>query len=363
MEQSEALLETNEQNKQQVENARQQLQRADQRANIALAQTQRAQSQLQQAVAARNAAQGSAAQEGGGGVAAYDAAVASAQAELRAANMEFQEARRAQMEASEQLSEAEHSLEESTRALQEVAAQLQQASQLYGVNLEKTRQLMALPHSQLASPLLQQLGMGQEKLDALRQRIAASLGITMSANGASQGGGGGGYSSPYTKTSYSQPVTYTDPQSKQRVTKMSNRTVYENRNLDPNLVVPAGTRRANGSVVKRTTTNLELMRNGNAPFIPHRLADGSTVLAQVELHHLSGEETQHGSRYFRGADVDGSMVEISHLTHDRYNRQLHMGTPSFRRGCRKEKTADGAKYDSFRRSYWRNRAKKFESTQ
>jgi hypothetical protein len=250
-------------------------------------------------------------------------------------------------------------------------------------------------------------------VDDLRRRIAASLGIAMPetsdsdgysvrarvltrsgtntlyrSRGGGGGGGGGddygyippqttgsgntgpaaagasaGYSSPYVKTNYRQPVTYTHPQTKERITKISNRTVYENRNLDPNMVIPAGTRRSNGTRLLRPTTNLELMRQGKAPFIPHTMEDGTVVLAQVELHHLTGKETQHSSRFFRdGQDLDGSMMEISHLTHDKYDRQLHLGTPSFRRGRRKEKTADGAKYNSFRRSYWKNRAKKFEET-
>ena len=256
------------------------------------------------------------------------------------------------------------------------------------MNLSRTSQLMNLPYSQLASPLLQQLGIGKGRVDDLRQRIAASLGIAMAATGGGYGGGfsggsrsvrpraagggggtvsgggtagSGGYVSQYVKTNYNQPVTYTHPQTKERITKMSNRTVYQNRNLDPNMVVPAGTRRANGTKVKKTTTNLELMRAGKAPFIPHRLADGSIVLAQVELHHMSGEETQHGSQYFRGEDIDGSMVEISHLTHDKYDRQLHLGMPSFRRGYRKQKTEDAAKYESFRKSYWRNRAAAYDA--
>ena len=383
--------------------------------NAAQAQVRYAQSQLQQAIADRNAAQQRASQEEDGYVpASYDSAVAEAEAELRAANREYQEASRELMEADRELTNAEGSLEESSRALRGVAAELQQVSDKYGIEMGKTRALMSLPHAELASPLLQQLGIGQGRVDDLRQRIAASLGIAMGGTSSGYGGGyggrgggrqravggyggasgysGGGSNTPhihtptvsaaptnsggtaavasggaanaggkYVKTTYSHPVTYTHPQTGERVTRVSNRTVYENRELDPNMIIPAGTRRSNGTVITRDTTNLELMRAGNAPFIAHRYANGTTELAQVELHHLSGEETQHGSQFFRGEDVDGSMVEISSLTHDKYSRQLHLGTPSFRRGRRKEKTEDGVKYTRFRESYWKHRAAKYDA--
>lgn len=394
LEQSEELLEINEENKERVEDARDHVRQAGNRVNAAQAQLQYAYSQLQQARAERDAAAQRASQEEDGYVSSsYDAAVSDAMAEVNAAEWEVQDARREQMEADRELRNAEGDLAESSRELRSVAEELQQVSEKYGLNLGMTSQLMNLPYSQLASPLMQQLGIGKDQVDDLRQRIATSLGIGMVATGSGYGGGFGGYSSGnrsraaggggsissggssggtsgasggsytsrYVKTSYNHPVTYTHPQTKQRITKMSNRTVYQNRDLDPNMVVPAGTRRANGTVVRRTTTNQELMRKGQAPFIPQRLSDGSTVLAQVELHHLSGEETQHGSQFFRGEDVDGSMVEISHLTHDKYDRQLHLGTPSFRKGYRKQKSEDAAKYESFRKSYWRNRAAAFDA--
>lgn len=418
MEQSERLLEFNEQNKRRLEAAQEQVRRAVNRTNAAMAQAQQSQNRLQQAVAARNAAAQRTDSEGNKpDLSSYDAAVDRAREELRVANQELQESRRKLLEAKELQEGAEYVLGESTRELHGVAAELQQVSEKYGVEISNTRQLMSLPHAELASSLLQRLGAGQSRVDALRQKIAASLGVSMAASSSGyaggsgdgsgygvrakiltrsgtntlrRGGGGGGYGdegnsypdiggpsaatnnavagnasggyrSPYVKTTYSGPVTYRDPQTKQQVTKISNRTVYENRNLDPNLVVPAGTRRGNGSVLKESTTNLELMRAGKAPFILHTYPDGSTALVQVELHHLTGRETVHGSQYFSGKDTDGTMVEISSATHDLYSKQLHLGTPSFRRGKRKQKTADGAKYDSFRSIYWKNRAAKFEA--
>lgn len=194
MERSEELLETNEQNKERVEQARDQVRRADNRVSTAQAQTQYAYNQLQQAIADRNAAQQRANQEENGSVpASYDAAVSSAQAELRAAQRELEESRRERIEADRELHNAEGALAESSRELRNVAAELQQVSEKYGVNLSRTSQLMNLPYSQLASPLMQQLGIGKDRVDDLRQRIAASLGITAAATAGGYGGGGGGY--------------------------------------------------------------------------------------------------------------------------------------------------------------------------
>lgn len=191
MEQSEELLETNEENKERVEEARQRVRQAENQVNAAQSQVRYAQAQLQQAIADRNAAQQQASQEENGYVpASYDSAVAAAEAELSAANREFQEARREQMEADRELSGAEGALEASSRALRSAAEELQQISNKYGVEMGKTQALMSLPYSQLASPLLQQLGIGQGRVDDLRQRIAASLGIAM--GGTYSGGGGMG---------------------------------------------------------------------------------------------------------------------------------------------------------------------------
>lgn len=193
LEQSEELLETNEQNKERVEDARQWVRQAGNQVNAAQAQVRYAQSQLQQAIADRNAAQQRASQEEDGYVpASYDSAVAEAEAELRAANREYQEASRELMEADRELTNAEGSLEESSRALRGVAAELQQVSDKYGIEMGKTRALMSLPHAELASPLLQQLGIGQGRVDDLRQRIAASLGIAMGGTSSGYGGGYGG---------------------------------------------------------------------------------------------------------------------------------------------------------------------------
>ena len=168
-----------------------------------------------------------------------------------------------------------------------------------------------------------------------------------------------GYQSPYVKTTYSETVSYTDPKTKQRVTKLSTRDVYENSRIDPAQVVPAGTRYANNVLIEKDTSNLELMKKGNAPFVWASASDGRQTLVQVELHHLSSEETHHGSTYFTEKESDGSLVEIASTTHDAYSKQLHIPGPSFRHDGEGNKTADGAKYNNFRSAYWKHRAQKF----
>lgn len=168
-----------------------------------------------------------------------------------------------------------------------------------------------------------------------------------------------GYQSPYTKTTYSGPVTYTDPKTKKQVTKISTRDVYENSRIDPATVVPAGTRCVNNVLIEKDTTNLKLMANGNAPFVWVTDSNGNRYLVQVVLHHLSGQETQYGRTYFTGEESDGSLVEIASLTHTHYTKILHIPGPSFRRNKNRSKTADDAKYNNFRSAYWKHRAQKF----
>lgn len=172
-----------------------------------------------------------------------------------------------------------------------------------------------------------------------------------------------GYKSPYVKTTYSGTISFTDPQSKQQIERTSTRDVYENTNIEATTIIPAGTKYANGHSVKEDTTNIELMEQGRAPFVYVTNPDGSKSLVPVELHHLSGEETHHGSVYFAGAEKDGSIVEIASTVHDTYSGQLHISGSSFRRDADGEKTEDAAKYEKFRSEYWKRRAKKFRQNQ
>lgn len=382
LEQSEQLLETNERNKLEEQNARRAVRQAQNQVHVSAARVQQAQNSLQQAVAARNAAASQASGEDGKSVSldAYDADISRAREALSAANRELQSARREQIRAEGNLEHAQEVHRESAEKLSGVVEDLQDISRKYGIELSKTQTLMNAPEGRLASPLFARLRAGREKINDLRRRIAASLGIPMPADaavsaegyrGSSRGGRGaagsgagdpGAYQSPYVKTTFCGPITYTDPKTGQRVTKMSTRTVYQNRNLDPGMVVPAGTRRSNGSVLKEDTTNLELMRSGRSPFLAVSCSDGSTDYQVVELHHLSGEETQYSSPYFRGESLDGSMVEIQDAVHDKYDRELHgLTASSFRKDADGNKTADDAKYKKFREDYWKHRAAMYEA--
>lgn len=165
----------------------------------------------------------------------------------------------------------------------------------------------------------------------------------------------------YKKTEYSARLSFKNPDTKQREQVETKRTVYQNSRLDPNLVIPKGTRYSNGKLVRHDITNLELMSAGKAPFIQEYDQHGHIILVPVELHHLSGREGKGGTKYFTGAARDGSVVEISALTHDRNKRALHIGTPSFRVGTDGKKSRDAYQYDSFRRNYWKDRANGFKN--
>ena len=183
LERSEALLEVNEQNRQKAEKARHTAQRARNQVRVSNARVRNCQAQLQQAIAARNAAAQSSAKDSSGSAASHDAAVSDAQAALSAANMELQAARREQIRAEEQLEQAEAVHRESAEKLSGEMEALQEVSRKYGLEMGKTRQLMNAPEGHLASPLLEQLGAGREKVNDLRRRIAASLGISFSEEG------------------------------------------------------------------------------------------------------------------------------------------------------------------------------------
>lgn len=164
----------------------------------------------------------------------------------------------------------------------------------------------------------------------------------------------------YKKTEYSAQISFKNPDTKQRERVETKRTVYQNSRIDPGLVIPKGTRYSNGKLVRHDTTNLELMKLGKAPFIQECDQHGQITLVPVELHHLSGREGIGGTEYFTGEARDGSIVEISAVTHDRNKRILHMGTPSFRVGIDGKKSRDAYKYAAFRTNYWKDRAKKYE---
>ena len=160
----------------------------------------------------------------------------------------------------------------------------------------------------------------------------------------------------YTRTEYSGTLRMRDRESGQMQEIPINRTVYHNNEIEPDLVVTEGTKYANGRLVSRDITNLELMKAGKAPFV--RNAD-SGELEPIELHHMSGQETMHGYEYFNGEKRDGTILEIPMSVHDKYSRQLHEGQPSFRTDETGGKSYEAKKYEAFRRMYWKERANRF----
>ena len=188
------------------------------------------------------------------------------------------------------------------------------------------------------------------------------------AGGSSSGGGGnaavgrsgGGYVSPYVKTTEDTMVTFTNPENGCQEKAQIHRTVYENSNIDPDMVIPAGTKFANGHLVQKDTTNMELMENGGAPFVLVKDDSGNVTLVPVELHHLDGRETISGAEYFTGDRRDGSMVEIPCTVHGEYSGILHIGGhSSFRVDAEGKKTRDAAKYEAYRKKHWKERAQRF----
>ncbi|MCM3159401.1 T7SS effector LXG polymorphic toxin [Bacillus subtilis] len=89
---------------------------------------------------------------------------------------------------------------------------------------------------------------------------------------------------------------------------------------------------------RKGLTNLQLMKNGNAPFAK----DGT----QINLHHLIQEEP-------------GNMLEIHESWHNKYSDVLH-GLKENGQSFRNDPVLD-KQYKSFRRRYWRWRAQQFEN--
>ncbi|WEY91725.1 LXG family T7SS effector ribonuclease toxin YobL [Bacillus subtilis] len=85
-------------------------------------------------------------------------------------------------------------------------------------------------------------------------------------------------------------------------------------------------------------TNLQLMKNGNAPYAK----DGT----QINLHHLIQEEP-------------GPMLEIPNSLHTKYSDVIHK-LKSDGESFRNDKVLK-AQYESFRKRYWKWRAKQFEN--
>ncbi len=160
-------------------------------------------------------------------------------------------------------------------------------------------------------------------------------------------------SNNYTKRIYSTELSFRDRKTGKMVSINSTRMVHQLNNIDINMIIPAGTKMANGRRVLFSTTNKQLMARGRAPFVMR----DSGVLAQVELHHLTGVETQYASEFFNGKKMDGTLIEIPSDLHDKYSRQIHIkGHKSFRVDTLTGKLSfDAYKYHKIRAMYWKDR--------
>jgi len=161
-----------------------------------------------------------------------------------------------------------------------------------------------------------------------------------------------------------------------------NRTVYRNSELDPDMMIPAGTKLGKEITVKEES-NLDRMLAGKAPLLPKRDSDGNIVYTEdekgnqimeyekLELHHLLSQEKRRGSQYFNGEKREGTIVEIRSSVHDKFDKQLHAineSNNSFRKEViqttdengntvrEKIKTDDAVQYEKFRVQYWKDRA-------
>lgn len=178
------------------------------------------------------------------------------------------------------------------------------------------------------------------------------------------------YTSPYIKSEYSGMIRVRNSSTGEMEEKQIKRTVYRNANIDPDLVIPAGTVMGN-ETTSQEMTNLERMQCGKPPDILDSDENGNHVYDKVELHHLTSTERNRGSKYFNGEDRDGTVVEIQSSVHNKYKKQLHAVNEkdnSFRKVTtetvdengkpirQKTKSYDATQYEKFRSQYWVDRA-------
>ncbi len=182
------------------------------------------------------------------------------------------------------------------------------------------------------------------------------------------------YTNPYTKSEYSGMIRIRNNSTGEMEEKQVKRIVYKNSNIDPDLVIPAGTVMGNETTSKEMT-NLERMQRGKSPVILTADENGKPNYDKVELHHLTSTERNRGSMFFNGEVRDGTIVEIQSSVHDKYKKQLHSVNEkgnSFRKTTtevvdenanptrKKVKSYDATQYEKFRSQYWVDRAHEIE---
>ena len=178
------------------------------------------------------------------------------------------------------------------------------------------------------------------------------------------------YDSPYIKGEYEGTIRIRNQSTGEMEDRQIKRTVYRNASIDPDQVIPAGTKMGS-EVTTRDMTNLERMQEGKSPVVCSKDAEGNTTYDKIELHHLTSTERNRGSEFFNGEKRDGTLVEIQGSVHDQYKKQLHaVNEPnnSFRKETQivtdengdtsrqKVKTYDATQYEKFRSQYWKDRA-------
>lgn len=183
------------------------------------------------------------------------------------------------------------------------------------------------------------------------------------------------YTSPYIKSEYSGIIRVRNSLTGKMEERQVKRFVYRSSKIDPDLIIPAGTKLGK-EITKKDETNLERMQSGKSPVIQRQGENGIVTYDKIELHHLTSEEQQRGSQFFSGERRDGTLVEIAGSVHDKYKKQLHaINEPnnSFRKlrvetesedgqtVRNKVKSHDATQYEKFRSQYWKNRA--YEITQ
>ena len=176
----------------------------------------------------------------------------------------------------------------------------------------------------------------------------------------------------YTKCEYDCAIRENNKFTGKMEEKNIHRTVYQNKDIDCDLVIPEGVRISNQEVTKTSMTNLERMQKGKPPVLVIENENGEMIYDRIELHHLTSEETQYGGEYFTGEKRYGSIIEISSRKHDEYTKILHSinaSGSSFRKRQMIEdndgiiirktiKSEDSYKYNNFRSQYWKDRAAK-----
>lgn len=178
------------------------------------------------------------------------------------------------------------------------------------------------------------------------------------------------YTSPYIKSEYNGIIRVRNSSTGEMEDRQIRRVVYRNSEIDPDFIVPAGIKLGK-EVTKKDETNLERMQSGRAPVIQKQSENGTVKYDKIELHHLTSEERKRGNQFFNGEARDGTLVEISDSTHDKYKKQLHAineSNNSFRKSKvesvdengkpvrQKVKSYDATQYEKFRSQYWIDRA-------